>query len=702
MKKFLPILVLLLLCKIGFSYTSLRVSNPQNSWYSYTGTIENAAISVSKKGVYLEYNVFLRISGRGTPYTSNDTLEAVYTFDLPEGAMVTDSWLWIGDEISKSIILDRWTASSVYENIVNRRRDPSILTKESATHYSLKVFPIPGNESRDIKFTYLVPVSYGPQSANSIIPTHLLEPSNYSLSSFEFILKPSLDGSYPTVSGAGDLIFEDYQDSAFAGYKKTIVPGSYINTGLYISHNIELTKKPYLVTYPISETEGYYQLAYLPGTIVKTPPKKVVFMVDYDKVSNGQTLTKEELAGTLRKVLTSNFGSLDSFNLILSSLYPFQYSETWVCASLENIESAISTIQTNLATYSNISSTLVKGIDFVKAKNEGVLVLISNSTAYKEAEPSNELLKNIMEAMGENAIPVFTLDYNQAYEYSYIGGRYYYGNEYLYTNLCRLSGGSLYSLLKSNSTFESLMTKMVNEAIGLIGFFDLEVDMASGYTYGNRTANGDGLTFLNQAVVQSGRYNGTGEFTLTGQGMYRGNFETYSQQITPLNELDTTAITSWNGLGIAQLENSSSNPSNTIINSIIETSMNNRVLSRYTAFLCLEDSIYRCHTCVNESSLSIDEFGITDSALIAYPNPFSDQLTVSFIISSGEDLNDISVRIMDIQGREIVKFSEKDFEITNNTVQINWNASGTELQPGMYLIQLLTPKKSTITKVLRQ
>lgn len=60
--------------------------------------------------------------------------------------MIIDSWLWIGDEISKAMILDKWTASSIYENIVKRRKDPSILTKMSDLQYELRIFPMAGNE----------------------------------------------------------------------------------------------------------------------------------------------------------------------------------------------------------------------------------------------------------------------------------------------------------------------------------------------------------------------------------------------------------------------------------------------------------------------------------------------------------------------------------------------------------------------------
>ncbi|HAQ36878.1 MAG TPA: hypothetical protein DCQ58_00080, partial [Saprospirales bacterium] len=74
----------------------LRVSDPRNSWYSYPGTIREASMSIHPKGAYLEYGLYLTFSSEGSPWNqSSDTLEIVLNFDLPEEAIVIDSWLWI-------------------------------------------------------------------------------------------------------------------------------------------------------------------------------------------------------------------------------------------------------------------------------------------------------------------------------------------------------------------------------------------------------------------------------------------------------------------------------------------------------------------------------------------------------------------------------------------------------------------------------
>jgi hypothetical protein len=127
--------------KTIFGHNQLRVGDPRNSWQTYQGTIEEASLTVAPKGLFMEYGLTLTFSSRGTIWTEvKDTLEVTLNFDLPENAMITDSWLWFGDDTIKAVILDRWTASSIYESIVQRRRDPSILFKQSVNQYELRIF----------------------------------------------------------------------------------------------------------------------------------------------------------------------------------------------------------------------------------------------------------------------------------------------------------------------------------------------------------------------------------------------------------------------------------------------------------------------------------------------------------------------------------------------------------------------------------
>lgn len=137
--------------------TSFVVLNPQQNWYQYSATLEEATITLRPVGLYTEVGLYLTVSAKEAQFQKGTQLEAVLNFSLPANSIVNDSWLWIDTTIIRAKILDRWTASTIYENIVNRRKDPSILTKEVNGRYTLRIYPLIMGESRKVKINYLVP-----------------------------------------------------------------------------------------------------------------------------------------------------------------------------------------------------------------------------------------------------------------------------------------------------------------------------------------------------------------------------------------------------------------------------------------------------------------------------------------------------------------------------------------------------------------
>ena len=114
----------LILCSICFTQlfaqTNLTVSDPQRAWRIDQGVVEEATFEVHPQGIYTAIDMYLTFSAKGLGYQNSDTLEVVLDFELPGGSIMIDSWLWIDDIIVKADILDRWTASGIYEEIVGK------------------------------------------------------------------------------------------------------------------------------------------------------------------------------------------------------------------------------------------------------------------------------------------------------------------------------------------------------------------------------------------------------------------------------------------------------------------------------------------------------------------------------------------------------------------------------------------------------
>lgn len=93
---------------------------------------------------------------------TNQQKEFVTNFRLPEGAWISDYYLWIEGERVSGILAEKKTATWVYQQIVSRRRDPGILYYLDNGYIAFRVFPFAANETRKTGFQILhkEPISF--------------------------------------------------------------------------------------------------------------------------------------------------------------------------------------------------------------------------------------------------------------------------------------------------------------------------------------------------------------------------------------------------------------------------------------------------------------------------------------------------------------------------------------------------------------
>ncbi len=78
--------------------------------------------------------------------------EAIYTFHLPEGSVVSSLSLWIGGKEEKARLTTKAKADSAYKQIVGvENRDPSVIHWQEGNTVSVRVFPCTPSESRKFK-----------------------------------------------------------------------------------------------------------------------------------------------------------------------------------------------------------------------------------------------------------------------------------------------------------------------------------------------------------------------------------------------------------------------------------------------------------------------------------------------------------------------------------------------------------------------
>ncbi|HAH24609.1 MAG TPA: hypothetical protein DCL77_12805 [Prolixibacteraceae bacterium] len=684
-------------------YNNLKIGDPRSSWWTSPGTIEKALLTVRPKGLFMEYGLYLTFSSRGSNWTNpQDTVEVTLDFDLPENAILHDSWLWIGNDIIKAKIMDKWTASSIYENVVKRRRDPSIIMKQSATQYELRVFPMAGNQTRKVKITYLMPTTWNKSQVSSKIPTAIVNTSYNKPASFPVVAWTDTTWTNPQVINDPDLSFVAKSDTTFGDFHEATIPSSKYNNALSIGFDSPLVNGMYFSQYQ-KGNEGIYQLALFPDQFIQTHiSKKAAILIDYD-ASNTQ-LTSKELLSIVKNELLKNLSSTDSFNLLFSNLSIKRYSEKWVAASKTNIEAAFAGLTNPLSSYSNLGALLGNGIDFIiKNGNDGKIVLITDGSQYGGFQVANTLTNDLIKLMNPK-IPIHISDYQSinATPY-YYNGQTYYGNDYFYSNLSRMTLGSYHKVLNNLSISEAIYGSLKYLG-GSINSFDLHTSLKSGFCYSRFTMTSESdIAYVDEAILQVGKFKGEFPFLIEISGEYNNQVFSEMMEIQKPagTDNDTLSEEIWAGQYIKKLE--SSTQSNDIINEIIYSSINERILSQYTSFICLEDTNYICNNCVDESQITtrVKTWIAGQDSMTVYPNPFAERLTIELMCTNSTEVKELS--IVDVTGTLIYRFSTDNLQKGKNI--ITWNgmaATGERVKPGVYMLVYKTAGYSKSIKIVRK
>jgi Ca-activated chloride channel family protein len=308
-------------------------------------------------------------------------------------------------------------------------------------------------------------------------------------------------------------------------------------------------------------------------------------------------------------------------------------------------------------------------------------------------DQANNLIKDL-KGIKDPLYPVCIADIqNQNFSYQYIGNRYYLGQEYLYVNLAKSSTG-YFGNIREEQSISTLFSKVISSIQGMITAFDLYTAPAEGFCYGRfSTENLQGFP-VNQPVTQLGKYYGKTPFVIYLTGLYQST--PFSQLIQvaneQINQADSALSKMWHGRYIQELE--SGQQSNTVVQEVLYESLANRVLSKYTAFLCLEpsDTVAVCNTCKDESRLvGIEDLIIADSASLVnlYPNPFSEKLNIDIDLGRMEGLEQAIVRIFNFNGQLVWERNEPGF--AGQMLHMEWNGNsirGAEVPAGQYLVMI--------------
>ena len=682
-----------------FAQNSLTVLDPRQAWNTDQGTIEEAVFSVHPKGVYMEVGMYLTFSARGSIFANRGNLETVLHFTLPEEAVITDSWLWVDDIIIRADIKDVWTASDIYEGIVNRRQDPSILYKRGPGRYELRIFPMGPGQTRKVKITYQIPVLWTAGSVSVPMTTALLQTSRNPIPKVTVLVWPDATWGNPRLVEQPRREFVAQQGS-LGPFLEANVPGNVLPGTLTLALDSPLRNGLFLSRLPVGE-ETWYQLALLPSDALDlTASRKVAMLFDYDAAKTN--LAQAQVVDAARTLLQTSLAPADSFTLIISDLEIRRLSETWMPADPATIEAAFAALGPDpMSEYSNLPTLLANGIDFINQNGTGgSILLLSSADQVGEAEVANRLIDDLRAATG-SLPPIHVVDYtNRNFSTHFFAGQVFQGNGFFYNSIARLSGGTYLNVRDGGGAFSEVLATSFTALGGTISAFDLFTTLRFGFCFNRFTTNGlDDVAFVDQAILQVGRCLGGFPFQIEASGVFNAAPFSRSLRINEQNAglSDTTLVSHWTGRRIFELENGPQ--SNDAISEILELSLDQRVLSFYTAFLALEPSQggEECSECRDETAEATDiedELPLPDEVVLdAYPNPFHTSVTIAVTLPEPVDVGEATFQIYDVMGR-VVKTLRPDASGFLQTFTLTWdgtNDAGQQVSSGTYFFVMVTP-----------
>ncbi len=129
--------------------------------------------------------------------------EFITSFSLPDGAYISDYYLYVGKEKKKGILAEKKAATWIYDNITAKMKDPGILYYEGRNRVVFKVFPFQQDEERKSGFTIIhkEPFTFEMDSQKLFLTANLNpKPAKLISSNGSFYLSTAYKKTLPKVS----------------------------------------------------------------------------------------------------------------------------------------------------------------------------------------------------------------------------------------------------------------------------------------------------------------------------------------------------------------------------------------------------------------------------------------------------------------------------------------------------------------------
>ncbi|HDL19132.1 MAG TPA: T9SS type A sorting domain-containing protein [Bacteroidetes bacterium] len=648
---------------------------------------------------------------------SSQPFQFVARFSLVAGAVVTSAAVYQNNEWIEAKPVDVLTAEDIYNatgksdtRLMMRRRVKRTYWGSEQTDYEFRLSPIDKNHDFIFKIVYLVknkPSLWRLRTALNL-REFLAGDIHYLPVSFTFsdIDRPE---STPT------FIYGISQNTPFIqqedGVWKATVTGRFIR---YSGPGIAWWR-PF---FDLSELrvfrneDGKFYHLMLPPPLTTNPgqrkPKNVLILYDLADAIPSQFM-RSFLINEFKVMAVSGLSDLDSINVLLTDFIPMTLRNHFIPATNENVDILFKEVkQAPQPHLSTLPQLLRAAKDFFNRENRaGEIWIISSAT--KHSQPisvANEIIDLSLRRIKKPVvIKVFDCSRTDYYNRVYINGKTYYGNQYLYQNLARLSKGAVLQA-QSKATW-NLRDGLVNVFFPSVEAVEVDALPAGGYHESVFLLN-DGRTHfpISWPFMELGRYEGDMPFALDYFGKVDGKF--YHSQVTNSTPVETPGRDILAMMWYAyHVENQLKQPqSYNLIEEIGRTAVKYHFLSPYNGFIIpgASGSMGFQRLVKNDTEQQDEEIPRTlpgEFALTVYPNPFNPSTTVRVEFANESNQKKAEIKIFNSLGR-LIKSMKLPLNPGTSVLRFQWNGDGDDrsiVPSGIYLISVRIGQLRKMVKV---
>lgn len=652
-----------------------------------------------------------------------------WNFNLPKNAYVKDLLYWDKEKdtfVSASVI-DLTTAENNY--YANREDSASVLLRQYMRRdyngnynleYELKISPVNWDETVEFIIKYVSPCEmyYDKRVVNDYSYQFYSENYNYYTQCNNTVPAKILTIDYNNPDAApqnfqtNGIQWDNGQSWTKNGdYWQAAISKNYNQFSLSLA--AENADGKFLRTYPAGNS-NFYQLSALPQIKDEIRyPRKIVLA--FDLIQNYfNSYSRENFIKMINEALLISTTEKDSLLFVTSD-----FDVKWLNNNFEQrtenlLNTHLNTVVQTVPKLNTLPYMLKDIVKFLNLKNEDAEVWIisdDNKTGVR-AETVMELL-NQTYFSADNKIKFNIIDVSNSYNSYYIQNKNYRGNEYLYENLSRISGGNFGSTY--NTYYKLYIDKVLDCFAPTVSTVEIDPVPEAGISYSRFDLNKGRNSFnITSRYFEIGMFDGSAPFTVNYfgnylSGSYFNNINIVEDNTNISEDILENTLLYWYGNYILN-ELFLQPQSYSTIKYIEDLAVINHLMTPYSGFIIPgptgsagfkrleieEVTDVKEVPQINEKVLPVN-IGLT-----AYPNPFNPQTSIIINLTTAAATGSKTLAIYNVLGQKIRSF---DLSGYNNLSQIkvDWNGLndyGSQVSSGTYIAVLKTNESITSLKLL--